>query len=357
MKALYVTSVEPYAGKTAVCLALGKQFQEQGLSVGYLKPLSNQPWRTPDGKLGDEDSAFVQKVLGFEPGSILHSPVIITPETLRERLAAGPSDEPVEIVLEAAQAAGEGKDLLLVEGGASLRDGYAVGLSNLKLAEALGAPALVLVRYRNEMQCVDDALAARFRLGELLLGVILNHVPELETDFVAQHARPFLERQGVPVIGALPRRPRLSALSVGELRDLLQAEVLTENYDPEALAESLTVGAMALEAALSRFRRQQNKAVITGGDRTDIQLAALETSTVALILTGNLHPSPLVLHQAETLGVPILLVSRNTMETVEAIEATLGKTRLGQHEKLEAFMALMAEHVDTDAVRAALELG
>ena len=43
MKALYVTSVEPYAGKTAVCLALGKLLQEDGLSVGYLKPLSNQP--------------------------------------------------------------------------------------------------------------------------------------------------------------------------------------------------------------------------------------------------------------------------------------------------------------------------
>ena len=356
MKALYVTSVEPYAGKTAVCLALGKLLQEDGLSVGYLKPLSNQPWRTPEGMLGDEDSAFVQKVLGFEDEAVIHSPVIITTDTLRVRLARGKEDDLVDTVLKAAQDAGAGKNVLLVEGGASLRDGYAVGLSNLKLAEALGAPALVLVRYRNEMQCVDDALAARFRLGELLLGVIINHVPEAESDFVANHARPFLEREGIKVLGALPQRPRLSALSVGELSDLLDAELLTETYDPEALAETLTVGAMALDAALSRFRRQQNKAVITGGDRTDIQLAALETSTVVLILTGNLHPSPLVLHQAETLGVPVLLVGTNTMETVEAIESTLGTTRLGQREKLEAFMALMAEYVDTESVRAALDL-
>ncbi len=356
MKALYVTSVEPYAGKTAVCLALGKLFQGDGLSVGYLKPLSNQPWRTPEGKLGDEDSAFVQKVLGFEEQAIIHSPVIITPETLRESIAQGEAVDLVQTVLQAAQAAGEDKEVLLVEGGASLRDGYAVGLSNLKLAEALGAPALVLVRYRNEMQCLDDALAARFRLGELLLGVIINHVPEAESSYISDHARPFLEREGIHVLGALPQRPRLSALSVGELSDLLGAEVLTKTYDPEALAETLTVGAMALDAALSRFRRQLNKAVITGGDRTDIQLAALETSTVVLILTGNLHPSPLVLHQAETLGVPVLLVGTNTMETVEAIESTLGKTRLGQREKLEAFMALMAEHVDTDAVRVALDL-
>ena len=34
MNALYVTSVEPYSGKTAVCLALGKQLQAKGKVVG-----------------------------------------------------------------------------------------------------------------------------------------------------------------------------------------------------------------------------------------------------------------------------------------------------------------------------------
>jgi hypothetical protein len=112
------------------------------------------------------------------------------------------------------------------------------------------------------------------------------------------------------------------------------------------LVETFTVGAMTAEAALSRFRRYQNKAVITGGDRTDIQLAALETSTVVLILTGNLHPSPLIIQQAEMLNVPILLVKENTMETVDCIERVHGKTRLGQPEKLDAFMQLMSENVN-----------
>jgi BioD-like phosphotransacetylase family protein len=39
------------------------------------------------------------------------------------------------------------------------------------------------------------------------------------------------------------------------------------------------VGAMSAENALSYFRRKAHKVVITGGDRPDIQLAALETST------------------------------------------------------------------------------
>ena len=348
MKALYITSVEPYSGKTAVCLALGRQMQSEGHKVGYLKPVSTQPWRTAEGKLADEDAVFVHNILGLDGDPTMASPVIVTPSALRERLKGLSGDDLMHRIQQAAEAAGKGKEILLLEGGASLREGYAMGLSNLRVAEILGAPALVIVRYRGEMRLVDDALTAQFRLGEQLCGVILNRVPDEAGEFVEEYACPFLEKEGVNVLGALPSVPRLSALSVGELTDLLQAEVLTKDMDPNELVETFTVGAMTADAALSRFRRYQHKAVITGGDRTDIQLAALETSTVVLILTGNLHPSPLIIQQAETLNVPILLVNENTMETVNSIERTHGKTRLGQPEKLDAFIQLMSDNVDMD---------
>lgn len=357
MKALYITSVEPYSGKTAMCLALGKYFQKRDHKVGYLKPMSTQPWRSAEGELTDEDAAFVQKSLGLEGESAVPSPVIVTSAALRERMQSEGDEDLIHRIEEAARRAGEGMDLLLLEGGASLREGYAMGLSNLRLAEVLGAPAIVLIRYHRDMQLVDDSLAAEFRLGDLLMGVILNHIPEEAGDFIEDYAKAFLEKEGIQVLGSLPRVPRLSALSVGELKDLLDAQVLTQHYEPDALAETFTVGAMTLDAALSRFRRQQHKAVITGGDRSDIQLAALETSTVVLILSGNLHPSPLVVQQAERLGVPILLVKYNTMETVNYIERAYGKTRLGQPEKLETFMSLMEANVNVQAIAEALELG
>jgi len=83
----------------------------------------------------------------------------------------------------------------------------------------------------------------------------------------------------------------------------------------------MLVGAMSAEAALTYFRRRTNKAVITGGDRADIQLAALETSTSCLILTGNLYPSPVVLNRADELDVPLLLAD---MDTVSAIDIVAG---------------------------------
>jgi len=63
-----------------------------------------------------------------------------------------------------------------------------------------------------------------------------------------------------------------------------------------------------------------------------------------------------VLHRAEEMGIPVLLVRGNTMETVEAIEAVFGKTRLGQSAKLEQFEALLAEHFDFGRLYEEMEL-
>jgi BioD-like phosphotransacetylase family protein len=97
--------------------------------VGYLKPVSTQPWRSPEGTLADEDAVFVHSSLGLSGDAVDSSSIIITSSTLREHLKEVHTENLVETIQEAAQRAGEGKDILLLEGGASLREGYAIGLS------------------------------------------------------------------------------------------------------------------------------------------------------------------------------------------------------------------------------------
>jgi hypothetical protein len=118
----------------------------------------------------------------------------------------------------------------------------------------------------------------------------------------------------------------------------------------------MLVGAMGVESALSYFRRKPNKAVITGGDRADIQLAALETSTRCLILTGHLYPSPTVLNRAEELCVPVLLTKLDTLGTIEIIESYFGKSRFQQPQKIERFSALLDQNFDYASLYDALGL-
>ncbi len=356
MKPLYITSVERYSGKTATCLALGKRFQADGLKIGYMKPLSLQPWRTsgPDGKaiIVDEDAAFIKEVLGLDTPLWDLSPVVITPEFLAEHLRqfnqGAKLDDLMRKVKQTFDKVSQGVDVLLLEGGGSLREGYVVGLPTPEVVSALNGQVLVVVKYREEIRLLDDVLTASTRMGKALAGVILNRVPKEAEDFTHSLAVPFIEKKGIAVFGVLPEVRSLSAPTVGELIKVLDAEVLTKYLRPQALVENMTVGAMTAEAALSRFRRYSNKAVITGGDRTDIQLAALGTSTTCLILTGNLRPSPLVVKQAEEFGVAMLLVRLNTMETIEAIDRIFGRARMGETAKLKQYQTLLEEHCSFD---------
>jgi len=345
MKSLYITSVDRYSGKTALCLAFGKRLIENGYKVGYLKPLSLQPWRVA-GEIADEDAAFVKQALGLAVAPADLSPVVVTSELLRDHLTGAGAGDLMPRVCAAAEAAGADQDILLLEGGGSLREGYVMGLPTPQVAAELGSQVLVVVKYRDDVLLMDDVLAARFRLSDSMCGVVINRVPSDAMEFVEDVARPYFEKQGIAIFGVLPEVRGLAALTVEELLEVLDAQVLTETKTTEALIENLTIGAMTAEAALSRMRKQRNKAVITGGDRTDIQLAALETSTTCLVLTGNLQPSPLIIKQADQMGVPVLMVPENTMEAIESIDRIFGKTRLGQTAKLEQFQALLTEHVD-----------
>ena len=354
MKSLYITSVEKYSGKTALCLALGKLYQEQGLKVGYLKPFSLRPWRIGD-KIADEDAGFVIDILGINAKPWELAPVVVTTEMLRDYLTSKDQVDYMPLVLEAAEKLEQRKDLLLLEGGGSLREGYLMNLPTPEVAKQLGCAIIVVVKYCEDACLLDDVLAAKFRLPNSLSGVVINRVPQNALSFVNDLVVPYLEKHGVPIFGVLPEDRELAALSVGEIVEVLNAEILTSCYDKEALVEALMVGAMTEDSALRRFRKQGNKAVITGGDRTDIQLAAMETSTTCLILTGNLHPSNLIIKQAEEMCVPILLVPGNTMETVESLDRIFGKTRLGQKEKLNKFIRLVNENLDLKRLDKALE--
>ena len=98
-------------------------------------------------------------------------------------------------------------------------------------------------------------------------------------------------------------------------------------------------------------------AVVTGGDRADIQLAALETSTQCLILTGHLAPQPFIVSRAEDLEIPILSVDLDTLTTVEIIDRAFGQVRLQETIKINCARELFGNHCEVDRLISLLGLG
>ncbi|MGQ9457906.1 MAG: phosphotransacetylase family protein [Anaerolineae bacterium] len=354
MVTLYVTSTEPYSGKTGLCVGLGRRFLADGFSLGYMKPVSLQA-KSVAGRIVDEDAEFIKKAFDLpEPMETL-VPVGLTQERIEAILRGTETTDFEARLKEAFAQVAKGRDIVLLEGGTTLREGYIVHLSTPYVAELLTASELVVIRYSEEL-VVDDALTAQARLGDSMLGVVINVVPRPRMEFAETVIRPFLERRGVRVFGILPQERLLQSISVRELADCLGGETLCCPDRLDDLVEHLMVGAMSVDSALTYFRRKPNKAVITGGDRPDIQLAALETSTRCLILTGNLQPSAIILSRAEELGVPVIVVPYDTLTTVEIIERFFGKTRFHQEKKIARLMELLELRFDFQGLYEALRL-
>jgi BioD-like phosphotransacetylase family protein len=245
VKSIYIPSVERFSGKTAICLALGKHLQKKGYKVGYIKPLGFEPWRILD-KIADEDAAFVKDILNLSAQPWELSPVVVTPELLRSYLRGKQTEDLFQRIKEACESVKKDKDIMIIEGGGSLREGYVVGLPTVEMVKALGSDVLAVVKYRGEIRVMDDTLAAQTRLGDYLRGVIINRVPEDALEFVTKDAIPYFKRRGIDILGVIPETRSLAALTVQELYNALDAEILTGSYKPDALIESVTIGAMTL---------------------------------------------------------------------------------------------------------------
>jgi BioD-like phosphotransacetylase family protein len=133
-------------------------------------------------------------------------------------------------------------------------------------------------------------------------------------------------------------------VTVGELVQRLGAEMLCCRERKDLLVETLSIGAMNVNSAMEFFRRQRNMAVVTGADRTDIQLAALEASTQCLILTGAADPLPQLISRAQELDVPLIKVEHDTLTTVAVIEKAFGHVRLHEPVKASYAARMVAEH-------------
>lgn len=353
MKPLYITSGETFSGKSALCVGLGIRFRKDGLKIGYMKPVVVN-CEVREGVPFDEDVVFARRIFEMSEPFETICPVALTPARLDQQLRGPEMDfEPKLLAAYADMAAN--RDLLILEGGRSLREGYVAGLPPKRVVDLVNAHVLMIVKY-DESLMVDRILTGQNYFKETLIGVVINEVPRPQLEYVQESVVPFLTRHGVKVLGVIRKEPLLAAPSVRELADGLNAELLCGHECFDDLVETFLVGAMSADSALSYFRRKANKAVITGGDRTDIQLAALETSTRGLILTGNLYPAPHVLNRADELCVPVLLTKMDTLGAIQVIEGYFDRSRFQQPQKVERFSALLDEYLDFAALYRALGL-
>lgn len=343
MNTLIVGSTDKGAGKTSVIVGLAGAL---GKSLGYMKPLGDRLLYRKK-RLWDYDSALMTNVFGLK-----ENPEDMTLGFEHSKLRYMYDEEGTRgRLLEMASNAGKGKELLFVECGQDLKYGSSLYLDAISVTRYLGG-RLLLIASGDAGKVGDDVafVLKHVNMADIdFAGVIVNQVHNLE-DF-KDTALADMRAMGVKVLGAIPYEAELSYLTIGHLADRLLAKIVAGERGVNRRVKNVLVGAMSTNAAIrSSLFKKEGKLIITGGDRSDMILASLESDTAGIILTNNILPPARIISEASEREIPLLLVPVDTYETAMQVDKMEPLLAQGDAEKIDLWGRLIREHVAIDEV-------
>lgn len=307
MGELYIVAAEEAAGKTAVCAGLAINLLRAGKKVGYLKLQAAG---------NDDDISLMQQIPGLEIISNDSHPL-------------------------------KGRDVVLAEARLGRKAGDTASKEIYEAAKELKARVIAVDAYTGQP---SKSVSLYKGFGESLVGLIINKVPPGQLKPVKEEAVKRYGAEGIKVLGVIPESRVLLAITVGELAECIGGKIINHQEKSGEVVENYMLGAMIVDSGLDYFGRKKNKAAVIREERLDMQLAALETPTACLVLSGGSQPPAYgVLYKAESRGIPIITTGTNVNDIVSSIEKALTKTRLDSEKKLEKLAEIVKQNLDMKA--------
>ncbi|MCP4716496.1 MAG: AAA family ATPase, partial [Deltaproteobacteria bacterium] len=202
MDTFIFASLRAGAGKTSLIVGIADSLDRQ---IGYIKPFGDRMLYSKK-RLWDYDAALMTHLynmqvtpdemsIGFDHSKLRY---MFDEATVRQQLK------------ELAAGIGAERDILFVEGGASLSYGTSIHLDALSIARALGGK-LVLIISGDDDTILDDIMFVKHSVtlaGIELAGLIVNKVHHVD-DFMTTCLRD-IKKEGLNVIGVVPHSDNLT---------------------------------------------------------------------------------------------------------------------------------------------------
>lgn len=350
-KVFYLSSLEESAGKSFLSIGFIQKFKKEGKKFVYFKPI------------GVPKSAFTNKAdpdVGFILNTVYQtdhpydfiSPVSIPDAYYIDLVDAAKKEESLQKIKSAYEEITKEMDYIIIEGNPSIRKFIRIGLDDVTIAQHLGIHELIYVSTESSDRAIDNIFFTKNYFESRKVSIKATLFNKIDFEYIArikELTEDHITRYNIPVLGIVEKSLELFSPRVNELKEQIGGELINEQASSGLgnLVETFLIGAMNAQAALKYLRQVKRAAFITGGDRTDMAMAALDQDVSTLILTGFIQPDMSVITLANKKGIPIILSPSDTYTTMRNLE----RLKPGiQEDEMEKVLELIEKEIDWDLI-------
>jgi len=352
--AIYLTTTEPYSGKSVVALGFMNLLSGRADKIAYLKPIISRPKGEKDGHL-EMIAGYFNLKLPYE------QMYVFTRDEVIQHFNKGNEAYVIDTIIDRFKQLQERFDFVVVEGSDFMGSSIFVEFDgNIAIAKNLGIPAAIILKGdgRSVHEVVDMAVATAKGFtdeGVQVLSVIANKVDAASAAEIQQRMAAALPPEIIAT--AIPGQKDMANPTMQEVYDSVGGTLLVgENMLGNPVDNSI-VGAMQLENCLEHLTK--NTLVVTPGDRGDLIIGMLQANisksypkVAGIILTGGLTPGPAILKLIAGLEslVPIIMVEEGTFQTVNKVGGVQSRITLANKEKIAQAIGIFEKYADITAL-------
>ncbi len=350
---LYITSTEARSGKSLISLGVMEMLLGKIDRVGFFRPIINMDTglKYPDNDINLISSRFKLEI----PYERMYG---CTSKDVENLIAAGKDEEILERIIRKYNQLTETCDFVLCEGTdfASSTASFELDI-NAEISKNLGSPVLLVENaYQKSMddilRSIELSIDSLSEKGSQIIATIVNRVEFKEGKRIVKH----LKKRGLikkQLVYTIPDEEYLGKPTVGEIADILGAEVLYGKEQLDRHVYNFTVAAMQLQNFLTRI--DHGSLIITPGDRADVIvacLAAVSSTSMenisGILLTGGLKPEESIwkLIKGFSQMVPILSVKDNTFPTAAIVDKVHAIISPDDDRKITRALAVFEKNID-----------
>lgn len=352
--AIYLTTTEPYSGKSIIALGLMNLLASKTDKLAYLKPIVS-------GGMKDKDRRLELIKEHFKLAQSYEEMFVFSRKKAIKEINNGNESFLIDSVIDQFKKLQENADFTVVEGTDFLDVSTNVEFDgNISIAKNLGIPAAIIINGSNRSvsEIVDLAQSTTngfLNRGVQVLFLVVNKVVKDQVGEIVSHLEKVLANE--ILITAIPMHGELSNPTVEEIRDSLGAKVLFGEKLLSNRVDKSIVGAMQLRNFLNRL--EPNTLVVTPGDRGDLILGAFQANVsrnygkiAGMVLTGGILPEPPIIKLIEGLEtvLPVLQVDEGTFNVVNSVNKIHARISADDKEKIALAIQLFEDAVDEDAL-------